>query len=144
MSTQAESAKETAPQYAEVAVPLRVAQTFTYRLPSALRADARVGARVLVPLGRKLITAYVVALHDALDPALALDESEIKEAEELLDAEPLLTPEVLELTRWLADYYAAPWGEALKAALPAGLNAAVEPGLAVTPEGRGELAGPSG
>jgi primosomal protein N' (replication factor Y) len=140
MSTQAESAKESAPQYAEVAVPLRVAQTFTYRLPVALRTDAQVGARVLVPLGRKLVTAYVVALHDALDPALALDEADIKEAEELLDAEPLLTPEVLELTRWLADYYAAPWGEVLKAALPAGLNAAVEQVLTITPEGRDELA----
>ena len=35
----------------------------------------------------------------------------MKEAEELLDAEPLLTPEVLEITRWISDYYAAPWGE---------------------------------
>jgi primosomal protein N' (replication factor Y) len=129
-----------APRYAEVAVPLRVAQTFTYRLPGELGAAARVGARVLVPLGRKLVTAYVVALHEELDPALELAEADVKEVEELLDAEPLLTPEVLELTRWLADYYAAPWGEVLKAALPAGLNAAVELVLTCTPAGHDELA----
>ncbi|MFL6254754.1 MAG: primosomal protein N' [Pyrinomonadaceae bacterium] len=126
--------------YAEVALPLRLAQTFTYSLPLALREETRVGARLLVPFGRTLTTGYVVALHEALDPALGLDETEIKEAEELLDAEPLLTPEVLEITRWISDYYAAPWGEVLKAALPAGLNAGVDQVVTITPEGRDELA----
>lgn len=125
--------------YAEVAVPVRVAQTFTYRLPLALRRDARLGSRLLVPFGRKRLTGYIVALHDSLDPAADLDETSIKDAEELLDAEPLLTPEILEITRWVAEYYAAPWGEVLKAALPAGLNATVEQILYITPEGRDEL-----
>ena len=122
--------------YAEVALPLRLSQTFTYRLPLALREDARVGARLLVPFGRTLVTGYAVALHDSLGPELGLEESEIKEAEELLDAEPLLTPEVLEITRWISDYYAAPWGEVLKAALPAGLNATVEQVVTITQQGR--------
>lgn len=129
-----------APQYAEVAVPLRVAQTYIYRLPFALRAEARIGARLLVPFHHKLLTGYIVALHERLDASLELDESEIKEAEELLDAEPLITSEVLEITRWIADYYAAPWGEVLKAALPAGLNATIEQVLTITSEGRDELA----
>jgi primosomal protein N' (replication factor Y) len=133
-------ATTTPPLYAEVALPLRIAQTFTYRLPLTLSSDARVGARLLVPFGRQLATGYVVALHDALDPALGLDDSEIKDAEELLDVEPLLTPEVLEITRWISDYYAAPWGEVLKAALPAGLNAGVDQVVTITPEGRDELA----
>ncbi len=119
---------------------MRLAQTFTYGLPLALREETRVGARLLVPFGRTLTTGYVVALHEELDPALGLDQSEIKEAEELLDAVPLLTPEVLEITRWISDYYAAPWGEVLKAALPAGLNAGVDQVVTITPEGRDELA----
>jgi primosomal protein N' (replication factor Y) len=125
--------------YAEVALPLRLTQTFTYKLPLTLGEDARVGARLLVPFGRQLATGYVVALHESLDPALGLDESEIKEAEELLDAEPLLTPEVMEITRWISDYYAAPWGEVLKAALPAGLNATIDQVVNITPQGRDEL-----
>jgi primosomal protein N' (replication factor Y) (superfamily II helicase) len=128
------------PQYAEVAVPLHVTQTFTYRLPLALREDARLGSRLLVPFGRKRLTGYIVALLHELDQAADLSDAEIKDAEELLDAEPLLTPEVLEITRWVADYYAAPWGEVLKAALPAGLNATVEQILSITAEGRDELA----
>lgn len=114
-------------------------QTFTYRLPLALRDEAQLGSRLLVPFGRKRITGYIVALHETLDPADNLLVEEIKEAEELLDTEPLLTPEILEITRWVADYYAAPWGEVLKAALPAGLNATVEQVLSITPEGRDEL-----
>lgn len=129
-----------APLYAEVAVPVRVLRTFTYRLPAALAEEARVGARLLVPFGRQVLTGYVVALHDELDAAAELDEGELKDAEELLDVEPLLTPEVLEITRWIADYYAAPWGEVLKAALPAGLNSTIERVLTITPEGRDELA----
>ncbi len=128
------------PLYAEVAVPLRLSQTFTYRLPLALREETQVGARLLVPFGRKLLTGYVVALHQELEVGVELEESEIKEAEALLDADPLISADVLELTRWLADYYAAPWGEVLKAALPAGLNSTVEQILAATPEGRDELA----
>jgi primosomal protein N' (replication factor Y) (superfamily II helicase) len=136
----ASSTDTIAPLYAEVALPLRLAQTYTYRLPLALRSDARVGARLLVPFGRKLLTGYVVALHDELDADSGLAEAEVKDAEEMLDAEPLLTPEVLEITRWISDYYAAPWGEALKAALPAGLNSAVEQYISITVAGRDELA----
>ena len=140
MRSAAPSTATAAPLYAEVALPLRLAQTFTYRLPLALREDARVGARVLVPFGRTLTTGYVVALHDALDPAAGLAEEDLKEAEELLDAEPLITPEVLEITRWISDYYAAPWGEVLKAALPAGLNSTIEQVVTVTSAGLDELA----
>jgi primosomal protein N' (replication factor Y) len=128
------------PLYAEVVFPLRLAQTFTYKLPVALREEARVGCRLLVPFGRKLATAYIVELHDALDPAAELEEAELKTAEELIDAEPLLTPEALEITRWISDYYAAPWGEVLRAALPAGLNSTIEQVITITPEGRDELA----
>src|SRR4051812_47186178 len=140
LNGRSEVAPKPAAQYAEVAVPLRVMQTFTYRLPLALQRDARLGSRLLVPFGRKRITGYIVALLDALDPATDLKESDIKDAEELLDAEPLLTPDILEITRWVAEYYAAPWGEVLKAALPAGLNATIEQVLTITPEGRDELA----
>ncbi len=128
-----------APQYAEIAVPLRVTQTFTYRLPLGLRDAVQIGARVLVTFGRQTVTGYVVALHETLDPALDLDAAALKDVTELLDAEPLLTPATLALTRWVADYYAAPWGEVLKAALPAGLNATIEQTVTITGVGRDEL-----
>ncbi|MDX6612737.1 MAG: hypothetical protein QOD75_1923 [Blastocatellia bacterium] len=132
--------EEILPQYAQVAVPLHLNQTFTYRLPLALQRDARVGSRLLVPFGSKPITGYIVALLQQLGPDISLAETEIKSASALLDADPLITPEVLEITRWVADYYAAPWGEVLKAALPAGINASVEQVVSLTDDGIKELA----
>ena len=131
--------EEILPQFAQVAVPLHLNQTFTYRLPLALQRDARVGSRLLVPFGSKPITGYIVGLLRQLEPDISLAESEIKNATALLDAEPLITAEVLEITRWVADYYAAPWGEVLKAALPAGINASVEQIVSLTDAGRKEL-----
>lgn len=106
--------------YAEVAVPLHVFQAFTYALAPELRAHAAVGARITVPLGRKLVTGYIVALHDALPEDLG--ELDIREAHDLIDVEPVCSPEILELARWVADYYACPLGEVIKAALPPGMT----------------------
>ena len=41
---------------------------------------------------------------------------------EVLDALPLIDGKMLELTRWMADYYACSWGQALDAAVPAGVK----------------------
>ena len=55
--------------YAEVAIPLNVHQTFTYRLPESFAATARAGCRVLVPFGKQLLTGYIVDLHETLEEA---------------------------------------------------------------------------
>ncbi len=106
--------------YAEVAVPLHVLQTFTYRLTPDQRAEAQVGARVVVPLGRSVVTAYIVNLLDTLPEDLA--EIDIKDAQSLIDSAPVCNPEILQLARWVADYYACPLGEVIKAALPPGMT----------------------
>jgi primosomal protein N' (replication factor Y) (superfamily II helicase) len=128
-----------AERYAEVAVPLFVRQTYTYRLPGALAERTLPGCRVFVPFGKKIVTGYVVALHSELDQEL--DATSIKDVEELLDDQPVVTEEILRLTHWVSDYYYAPWGECLRAALPAGLATSSEPYLTVTERGRLALAG---
>ncbi|MBX3278495.1 MAG: primosomal protein N' [Acidobacteria bacterium] len=123
--------------YAEVAIPVHVHQTFTYALPDNLAAEAQPGARVLVTFNKQLLTGYIVALHATLAEAgLAEDEYEVKVVAELFDAEPPVTPELLELTRWIAEYYFAPWGEAIKACLPAGINSEAETFASITEAGR--------
>ena len=99
--------------YAEVAVPLHVFQTFTYRLSPEQSVQAEVGARLVVPLGRNLVTGYVVGLHDEL-PA-ELGEVDVKNAHTLVDTEPVCNPEILQLARWVADYYMAGIGDAMAA-----------------------------
>jgi len=127
------------PQFAEVAVPLHVTLTFTYRVPESLRDVVQVGARVIIPLGRNLTTGYVVGLHDALKPGSNLSSSDVKDVEQVLDSEALVTPEVIKITRWVSDYYGAPWGEVIKAALPPGISASIEQFLRITPKGESHL-----
>ena len=112
--------------YAEVAVPLHVYQTFTYRLNPAMSADAKPGARIMVQLGRKLVAGYIVALHNDLPEELT--EIDIKDAQSLVDNEPVCSPEILQLARWVADYYACPLGEVIKAALPPGMTPSTKQG----------------
>jgi primosomal protein N' (replication factor Y) len=106
----------------EVAVPVHVAQTFTYRLTTEQSVHAKLGARIMVPFGRKMRTGYIVAIHDELPANINLDEADIKDAERLVDEIPVCTPEILQLAKWVAEYYASPLGEVIKATLPPGIN----------------------
>ncbi|MFQ5738400.1 MAG: primosomal protein N' [Acidobacteriota bacterium] len=103
------------PPFLEVAVPLRVYRTFTYSTPPAMRARVRAGARVLVPFRNRLLTGIVLELHDRAPQA------EPKAVTRLLDEGPLLSSHLLQLGLWLASYYLAPPGEALRVMLPPGL-----------------------
>lgn len=124
--------------YVDVALPLSINQTFTYRLPSDEEALARVGARVIVPFGKKALTGYVVSLHESLDADLP--EAKVKDILNLVDREPAVAENILELTHWLAEFYFASWGEAIRAALPAGLAVASEVYFSITDAGRAALA----
>jgi primosomal protein N' (replication factor Y) len=130
---------ESVPQYAQVALPVHLRKLFTYRLPESIRTAAQVGSRVVVQLGAKPTTGYIVALLPALREGTSLVESEIKDVEKLLDVEPSLTTEVVEIARWVADYYAAPLGEVMRAALPAGINTSIMQVVSITSEGRQAL-----
>ena len=113
-------------QYAEVALPLHLDRTLTYRIPEELETKAQLGVRVVVPLGRKLITGYIVSLGHELPADHDLSEGDLKEAHAVLDSVPVCTPEILEITKWVSSYYASPWGEVIKAALPPGISPAIE------------------
>ncbi len=105
-------------EYAEVAVPVALHATLTYRIPAALQDSVRLGSRVEVPLGPRLTTAFVVALLDTTP----VDAAKIKPIRSVLDDdEPALIPEIIDLCRWAAEYYIAPLGEMLKVALPANM-----------------------
>lgn len=124
----------------EVAIPLNIHQTFTYLVPEGMREHVRKGCRVVVPFGRQMMTGYVVECDEtgAETAASQTGLGELKEIEELLDLEPVVTGEVLGLTRWIAEYYYAPWGEVVKSSLPAGINVEAERMVALTEAGREE------
>jgi primosomal protein N' (replication factor Y) len=101
-------------QFADVVLPVAVDKSFTYLLPPELQSIAVPGMRALVPFGRKYATGIIVGL------STTTDVRGIKPIKDILDARPSLSPELLGLCRWIAEYYFAPLGEVIKAALPQG------------------------
>ncbi len=104
-------------RYVEVALSVPGLKSLTYRVDDAFVERVMPGLRVLVPLGKRKVTGYVVDTLRESPPA-GVAFSSIKPVLEVLDDEPLLTPEILRLTKWMAEYYFCGWGEVLKFALP--------------------------
>ena len=97
-----------------VAVPVPFLDLLTYNVPDAV-AVPPIGARVRVPVGARTLTGCVVR-HDAL----VEDGTDVKDIAEAIDREPLLPRPIVELCRWVADYYVAGVGDALAVAMPPG------------------------
>src|SRR5438132_9300866 len=104
------------PEIAQVVVELPLETPLDYRIPPDLRPDCRIGQRVLVPLAKRQVLGYIVGL------ASTSTVTDLKELVEILDETPLLTPALLQLTRWIAEYYLCSWGQVLKAAVPEGFR----------------------
>jgi primosomal protein N' (replication factor Y) len=99
--------------YADVAVCLPLSRTFVYKLNEPVAA----GCRVVVPFRKRDIEGFVVGLRE--EPPEGV---EVHPVRSVLDAEPLIRPDIFELCRWISDYYLAPPGEVFKSALPPGIR----------------------
>ena len=98
-----------------IAVPVPVLDLLTYRVPEPLALPA-IGARVRVPIGSRTVTGCVV--EHALNGDAPVEG--IRDIGEVLDADPFLPPSVVELCRWVSEYYLAGIGDAIAAAMPPG------------------------
>jgi primosomal protein N' (replication factor Y) (superfamily II helicase) len=97
----------------QVAVPVPTLGLLTYRVPEGAAVPS-VGARVVVPLGQRIVTGIVVSCGDAADAGGA----EIRDVRQVLDAESFVPPDIVSLAQWTAEYYAAGPGESITAVLP--------------------------
>jgi primosomal protein N' (replication factor Y) len=93
-------------------VPVPALDLLTYRLGDDT-AMPPIGARVIVPLGPRTLTGVVLAAVDT-----APEGVDVRAVREVLDAEPFLPHDVLELTEWVSDYYLAGPGATLAVAMP--------------------------
>jgi len=100
----------------DITLPVPIDRTFTYLVPPELQSSAAPGKRVLAPFGKKHLTGVIVGL-----PATT-DVRGLKPVSDILDTKPTFSPEMLSLTKWIAEYYFTPWGEVLRAATPQGLS----------------------
>ena len=111
------------PRLIDVALPLPLFKSFTYAVDREFANPLVPGARVVVPLRNKR------EIGICLGPAAPGTEAtpKTKAILDVPDATPALTPALVEVCRWMAEYYVVPVGQAMRAALPVLLSGASTP-----------------
>ena len=99
-------------QITEVAIPVPLHNTFDY----LCKDKVGIGSRVKVPFGNKKVTGIVLSHKDKSS------FTKLREVEEVIDHEVLLSQEILTFLSWSANYYHHPIGEVLSNAIPKNLR----------------------
>ena len=97
---------------ARVTLDVAVRREFDYLVPEELEPSVHEGTRVKVPFGPREVMGVVTAV---------LDESphgNLREVIKTVGGQALVTPPILRLVRWIADYYCCAPEIAMKAVLP--------------------------
>lgn len=107
-----------------IAVPTPLRKYFDYLAPAAWAIETlKPGMRVRVPFQHRELIGIFIERATTSD----LPIEKLKTAITILDAEPALPPDILQLCLWAADYYHYPIGEVLHGALPVALRKGKEP-----------------
>ena len=117
----------------EVALPLPLRTTFTYRVPEALDEPMVTGARVVVPFRNRAMLGVVLGRGECANGA------SLKNVTEILDPVPTLSPSLVELGRWISNYYLSPIGETLRAMLPPAVELQFDREWQISEAGRARL-----
>ena len=102
---------------AQVVVDVRIRdvdRVFDYAVPLAFADILKPGHRVLVPFGRRYVEGYVVRYPTTSSL------TELKPIAKLLDKQPLLSSERVELARWMSERYLCLMAQAFQCWLPPG------------------------
>jgi len=97
---------------ARVTLEIALRKEFDYLIPPELEAEVEPGTRVKVPFGPRQVMGCVTALVKE-SPRLNL-----RPLLKVVGRQALVTPTILKLARWIADYYCCPVETALKSVLP--------------------------
>jgi primosomal protein N' (replication factor Y) len=108
--------------FVEVALPLPLFQNFTYSVDDRLANPVVVGSRVVVPLRNGREVGVCVGLSD-VSPLKRKPKSVLESP----DGNPAISKSLLDLCKWMSDYYIVPLGVTLRTVLPAALTGAQDP-----------------
>ena len=104
-----------------------VDQTFTYSVPKELEASIKVGIRVRIPFGTKELEGFVVNICSNPD----YDKSKIKEIMSVVDTEPVLNKEMLELGKYMSDNLLCSKVSSYQVMLPKALKAEINSNIKI-------------
>ena len=103
--------------YADVLVEImakNIDKTFTYKVPK----DTKVGVRVRVPFGKRIIEGFVLKVYNDFN-----ETYEVKEIKEIIDENPVINKEMLELGKYISKKTLSPLISCYQSMLPSGLKA---------------------
>ena len=103
--------------YAAIIIPLSLPTTFTWAIPQHFTDKVQVGIRVEVQLKNKKYAGIIKTLFTE-KPATFKP----KEILSIIDDEPIIHPNQIQLWCWIADYYMCNDGDVMQAAVPANLK----------------------
>ena len=107
-----------------------VDRPFDYLVPAELEELVEVGCRVKVPFGPRNVLGFIISLKDQTD----VPDNKLKAITQLLDIEPVLTEEMLELAKWMTVHTLCYEIDALQVMLPSALRAKYEKTIKLTTE----------
>ena len=110
--------------YAKVIVEIgvkNVDREFVYIVPDRFRDIIKIGSRVKVSFGKMIIEGFVLDLFDNYK-----EDYELKEIIEVIDLEPILNKEMLELGKKIQEYTLCSLISAYQVMLPKALKASVK------------------
>ncbi len=114
--------RDSGPKFAQIALPLPLFQNFTYAVEEGLANPVEVGSRVVVPLRSGKEVGVCVGITD-VSPLKRKPKAILESPDEA----PAIGQSLLELCKWMAEYYVVPLGVVLRTVLPAALTGAEDP-----------------
>jgi len=105
----------------EVILPLAIPKTYTYSVPSNLQKKIKIGCRTEVVFGKNKKYAGIIKSVSGARPSF-----ETKDIINIIDDEPIVYHQQLDLWKWISDYYMCSEGEVMAAALPTHLKLSSE------------------
>ncbi|MDR0971838.1 MAG: primosomal protein N' [Bacteroidales bacterium] len=121
--------------FCDVALPLHIPSTYTYRIPYNWNKNVKVGQRVAVSLGqKKVFSGIVFKIHNQ-----APKVKTIKYILSILDENPIIDNNALEFWKWLSQYYMCYLGDVLSAALPSALRLKSQTQITINPDFNGDI-----
>lgn len=100
------------PRFARVILDRSTGGELDYEIPERLRAEIAEGSRVRVPLRNRQVVGTVVSVSDTTSV------KGVRPIAAALDKRPQMTPVLMRLAKWMAEYYGCEEKDALRSVLP--------------------------
>jgi len=112
---------EVANLWVEVILPLAIPKTYTYSVPENLKSKIKTGCRAEVVFGKNKKYSGIIKSKSLQKPGFIT-----KDILNVIDDEPVIYPQQLQLWHWISEYYMCTEGEVMAAALPTHLKLSSE------------------